>query len=111
MARISKALATKALKAVETQFKAYIEKGYEPELRVAESGRCWEIVWMYGPDEWAIRAFDTSTDPEVYQLAIDAGMTRDAALKTATIESTPCPAGVFAEAVNYSVLGLYRDDF
>lgn len=112
--QITRRRAEQALAAVKTQFKAYIDAGYD-EPKLCEPGyhaRSWTIAWDGGPEEWSTLAFNPgAVDPEMYSEARFAGINEEAARRLAKVpDEDKCPAGVFAEPINYCILGLYPED-
>lgn len=93
IAPLSRELAEKALDAIKVQFANYIEEGHGPKLVEAwtELGH-WAVCWEEGPYEWSI-------------LAVHGGHDIDFGDKVPAAEEFPTE--VFAEPVNYCVLGLY----
>jgi hypothetical protein len=97
--KITRKQAETALKAIEQQFASYIEPGYGPQLMDDWDENFWVIVWEEGaPYEWTLAAEVGGTDEE---LSILRGERVDIPA------AASWPKSVFAEPVNYCVLGLY----
>jgi hypothetical protein len=125
--RVTKRQAEAALRAVEKQFKRYLEPIKDPEGEFEDiPPMCpppklsmdWDghvaILWEDGPDEWAYRATMGGTSEEerclVAAAAQEFGKDPKQAVAAMKVDAPmKWPKGVYAEPYNSFILCLYPD--
>jgi hypothetical protein len=70
----------------------------------------WTIAWDGGPEDWTHAAFGGTFDESAYQAARERGVGVNEAVKLASANEFPPPAGVFVESLNNWCLCMYPSD-
>jgi hypothetical protein len=110
MRRVTREQAEAVLHAVRQQYGAWLsDDSAGPELRRDWDGRDWVVLWEEGPYEWSYAALQEHVEPEMYELAVEAGATAEQARRTALLKEARLPDGVWVEAVNHYSLAVYPD--
>lgn len=108
--RVTEKMAEKVLQAVKTQFAEYTEGGNLPELILHYEGEIHAIVWESGPHEWAYNFPEAATNWEhVGVLVSEFNVPREEAIAKCTVPAVKLPKGVWTQAYNTCVVGIFRD--
>jgi len=90
--RVTKSMAVRTLKAIETSFASWVQEGYGPKLLEDWDGHDFVIVWEEGaPYDWAF--------------LLDGGTEEEYGFK---VPAAKIPSTVWTEPINHCVIGLYR---